>query len=134
MIAFSSRNTVTPSHFYTSWSNGGATTATNFDAFQGGFAMPTRAADRATELVAVARRRLGRYLDAKALRDWRNEWTKAAKSLVAYLRQLDERDEAVRGMARHMRLREPRRPPLRSRVRTCGASSSRSARPPEAIS
>lgn len=122
------------------WSLATATaTTTAFDYYQGGFSMPSGATwdngvNPAVELATLALRKLGRRLAADDLRDRWREWAKAAKWLEAYLLRLDERDEALRSLARHMRQREPRRRPPRTRARTCGPSSARSARPPEAVS
>lgn len=111
-------------------------TTTAFDYYQGGFSMPAwdNGVDPASELASLALRKLGRHLAADDLRDRWREWTKAAKWLEAYLLRLDARDEALRSLVRHMRQREPRRRLPRARARTCGPSSARSARPPEAVS
>lgn len=114
-------------------------TGTSFDYFQGGFSMPSgstwdNGVNPAAELAALALRKLGRHLAVNDLRDRWRKWTKAAKWLEAYLLQLNEREKAIRRLARHIRQREPRRRAPRARARTCGTSSARSARPPEAVS
>lgn len=131
--------TIIRSTDYTGGNTSSTTRAWNTTTGFQGFAMPTEALwapdpDPALELARLARHRLGRRLDAGTLRDRWRRWTRAAKTVGAYLRQLEERDEAARRLARHMRPREPKRRPPRARARTCSSGSARAARPPEALS
>ena len=91
-----------------------------------------RAANGADELANIVRRRLGRRVEAAALRDTWGRWTKAAAHCAVLLATHRARQDVARRVARQRRPLRPLTPAKRVRRRTCGASSAYSARPPEA--
>lgn len=90
--------------------------------------------DAAQAFAEVFFRRTGQVVTASLLRDSFGRWNALARALQAELQALDVRDREVRRIARRARPLPPHERTPRRRVRTCGAGSSRSARPPEALS
>lgn len=70
--------------------------------------------------------------EREVLIDWHFE--KMLRRAEVYQLARERFQFAVRRLARHARLSPPRQRPPRRRPRTCGAGSSRSARPPVAVS
>lgn len=81
---------------------------------------------------ALARAGL-RDVDLDELRDWRGQMTRLGRHLAARLANVEAAAAQRERTRRRRRLLMPPPPPPRRRVRTCGAGSSRSARPPEAL-